>query len=350
MPYHLVARARHRSLMFRSHREAMWLWQAIAQRAPGLQALCLMPDHLHLVHPDDVRLTLARALQGFARRRNAARGERGRVVDPLPDAEPLADAQKLRRAIRYVHLNPCRAGLTDDPLAWTWSTHRDKVGLAAVPATHRSHDTHAFHAYVSGDPTVHVRGTELPVAGYMPSGDALGEVAQAVTEILRVPTSELRRRSPSRRLFVRCARVYTAASSRDIGAWCGLTRQAVARIPATSTAEVRLVGRVLGDPRFGGLDDGDLTIAGSLRRYRGWRCPHPGRRPRRTERTRQDRRRDAPVNTRGASPPVGTFGTAGSTRTGANVRPAEALLGERSRRPLTAPLPPTSPPGHAGFR
>ncbi len=258
MPYHLVARARHRSLMFRSHREAMWLWQAIAQRAPGLQALCLMPDHLHLVHPDDVRLTLARALQGFARRRNAARGERGRVVDPLPDAEPLADAQKLRRAIRYVHLNPCRAGLTDDPLAWTWSTHRDKVGLAAVPATHRSHDTHAFHAYVS-DPTVHVRGTELPVAGYMPSGDALGEVAQAVTEILRVPTSELRRRSPSRRLFVRCARVYTAASSRDIGAWCGLTRQAVARIPATSTAEVRLVGRVLGDPRFGGLDDGDLT-------------------------------------------------------------------------------------------
>ncbi len=68
---------------------------------------------------------------------------------------------------------------------------------------------------------------------------------------------------------MRCARVHTAASHDAIAAWCGVTRTALCHVPATSTPEVRLVGLLFGDTRFGGLDDGDLTNLGPLRRYRG---------------------------------------------------------------------------------
>jgi putative transposase len=268
MPYHLVVRARHRALLFRSHREARWLWDAVTTRVPGLIALCVMPDHLHLVHPDDVRVPLGRAVQGFARRRNASRGERGAIFERAPQAEPLVDEQKLRRSVRYVHLNPCRAGLVGDPLAWPWSTHRDAVGLALHPVVRRSRDPYAFHRYVFADPTVHVLGSELPSGGAALTGDVLGVVAQAVSEVLRVPLRDLRSRTAARPLFIRCARVHTARSLAEIGAWCGVTRQAVAKQPATANADVRLVGRVLTDERFGGLDDGDLTLFGPLRRYR----------------------------------------------------------------------------------
>ncbi len=270
MPYHLVVRTHDRALLFRTHREARWLWDALATRLPGIRAMCLMPDHVHVIHTDDVRVAMGRAMQGYARRRNAHRGVGGALSEPVR-GEALEDDQKVRRSIRYVHLNPCRAGIVADPLDWPWSTHRDAVGLTLDPVVRRARDVHEFHAYVSGDPTVNVAGTHLPVGNEPPTSDALGVVAQAVSEVCRVPMADLRARTPARRLFVRSARVHTAAPLDEIGAWCGITRQAAALVRAEATPEVRLVRRLFGDGRFGGLDDGDLTVSGVLQRYRGRR-------------------------------------------------------------------------------
>jgi hypothetical protein len=129
-----------------------------------------MPDHLHLVHfadPAHVKRNLARLVVAFGR----SEGCSGRWHVPVP--APILGPDKLLRQLRYVHLNPCRAGLTRDPLAWPWSTHRDGIGAVYEPWLRLSELDlglslrgasleQAFHRYVSADPSVHPEGSGFP--------------------------------------------------------------------------------------------------------------------------------------------------------------------------------------------
>jgi hypothetical protein len=92
---------------------------------------------------------------------------------PLGEPGVVAGRQHLARQVRYVHLNPCRAGLVRDPLAWPWSTHRGVVGaevdpwvtadrLAAVFDRGTRGFAEWFHGYVSGDPAAAPEGTAFP--------------------------------------------------------------------------------------------------------------------------------------------------------------------------------------------
>ena len=85
----------------------------------------------------------------------------------------MPDEKHALRQIRYIALNPCRAGLTQDPLEWPWSTYRGCFGGVAQPWV--SLDVLAellgwdsvgafrtwFHKYVSSDPTVNPTGTPV---------------------------------------------------------------------------------------------------------------------------------------------------------------------------------------------
>ncbi|MBW1879754.1 MAG: hypothetical protein JRJ84_15435, partial [Deltaproteobacteria bacterium] len=226
---HFVARAVPGSLLFREQVEARALWSRVAGAVPGLVALVLMPNHFHLQHSRDVRRALAVAMRGFARWRNARRGEHGRVWSQMPEPAPLVDAQKRRRTERYIHLNPCRAGIVDDPLAWAWSTHRDAVGLALDPVRPRVRDPRAYHHWVSGDPHVRVEGTELPIAsGAMLAGrKGLATLAPAVSEVARTPVDLLCRRGAARSLLLRSGRSLCQASTAEIAEYCGVGPRAV---------------------------------------------------------------------------------------------------------------------------
>jgi hypothetical protein len=94
----------------------------------------------------------------------------------VPEPILIPDRHHLLRQIRYVHLNPCRAGLAPDPLSWEWSTHRDFTGCVINPwpsitrlATELKVDRHRFgnwfHAYASKDPSVAIAGTP-PIREY----------------------------------------------------------------------------------------------------------------------------------------------------------------------------------------
>ncbi len=268
MSHHHVCRAAGPSLLFRTHLEARALWTRLLREVPAPMALCLMPDHVHLLHERKVRAQFGHALRSYALWRNAHRGGSGPVFGEQPPAEPVPGAVKERRTVRYIHLNPCRAGLVSDPLAWPWSTHRDKVALArpVLLAPHpRPHD---FHRYVSGDPTVAIEGTLLPVADLGLGADHVDAIAAAVTELLRVPFGSLSRRGPARTLWVRALRSLTDIPASVVARHVGLTSQAVRRVPARSTPTTRLVARLALDPRFPGLLDGDLRHTGTWHHYR----------------------------------------------------------------------------------
>ncbi|MCP4806384.1 MAG: hypothetical protein GY884_13655 [Proteobacteria bacterium] len=117
--------------------------------------------------------------------------------------------------LRYIHLNPCRAGLASDPLAWRWSTHRDLVGAVVDPwvpldrwAEWTSMDAAELHSYIASDPSTDVTGTPMPEAA-IPSPIAtrpLGDIARASIEATRGTPEDLRRRTPTRHVFLHLAR------------------------------------------------------------------------------------------------------------------------------------------------
>jgi len=205
---HHVVHTRRRLLLFQTWEEGTHLWHTLVGALPGLQALCLMPDHVHLLHPQDVRRALGHAMSGYTRWRNARRGRQGPLLRASPTVEEVAGASKRRRSLRYVHLNPCRAGMVDDPVAWPLSTHLDALGLTLPAARPAVPDRHRFHGYVSGDPHVNVGGTAVPAPGLAPY--PVERVLDAVSVATRTPIpAVLHRRGPARALFLHAARTLT---------------------------------------------------------------------------------------------------------------------------------------------
>jgi putative transposase len=99
-------------------------------------AYCLMPNHVHLVVDAEIpQLSLAiQRLNGFyAQRFNRVHGFRGHLFQGRFHSKRMRDEAHLPGSVRYVLLNPVRAGLCDRPEQWRWSSYRASIGLAAVP-------------------------------------------------------------------------------------------------------------------------------------------------------------------------------------------------------------------------
>ncbi len=121
---HIVAHTVPPHWLIHDWHEAAELWRRL-QRLGPLRAAVIMPDHVHLVLRSVHWPSWLGCLSGYARWRNHRRDEHGRCVWlPAPPAQAIQSHQHLQTTIRYVHLNPCRAKLVSDPLAWPFSTHR----------------------------------------------------------------------------------------------------------------------------------------------------------------------------------------------------------------------------------
>jgi putative transposase len=88
-------------------------------------AYCLMPNHVHLIvvpeSEDGLRRGLGEAHRRYTRRINFRAGWRGHLWQGRFASFALDD-RYLRRAARYVELNPVRAKLCRMPWRWPWSS------------------------------------------------------------------------------------------------------------------------------------------------------------------------------------------------------------------------------------
>lgn len=265
--HHHVLHASPDRLLFTRWREARELWRRLARAAPGLHALVLMPDHVHLLHTSELRRPLAHAMSGYTRWRNLQLGRAGPGVAKLPAPEALVDVQKQRRSVRYLALNPCRAGLVRDPLAWPASTWRGAVGLGLGGEVRVLREPEREHAYVSADPSVRVAGSRLPAG---PSGPIeLGGIIEAVAALRWRSLEELREDPAGRRLAAQAARALGAGTPTQIADALGCTRQLVYDAGELRDGRVEIVRRVIGDPRFRPTFDGDLRKLPDWRYFAG---------------------------------------------------------------------------------
>lgn len=170
--YHLVARVNPTLFPLKTRNSCVDLWRRLRGKFPCVAACVLMPNHLHLLifssHPETLQWDLGVELRAWTR----AFYPGSQIWAPIPKPRLIPDLLQLKRQLRYVHLNPCRAQLAKDPLQWEWSTHRDVTGcvvdpwpdlqkLARLFEVPQSKLGDAIHRYVSGDPSVAVTGTPM---------------------------------------------------------------------------------------------------------------------------------------------------------------------------------------------
>lgn len=131
LPHHVTQRGNYRQPVFTSDDERRLYLRLLREFSDvagvRIWAWCLMDNHAHLVAVPDAAESLGRALgrthAAYARHVHARTGRTGHLWQARFHSCLLDDAH-LRTAIRYVELNPVRAGLVPHAEAYPWSSAR----------------------------------------------------------------------------------------------------------------------------------------------------------------------------------------------------------------------------------
>lgn len=134
--YHVTLRGNHRQAIFFAEVDRELLDSIVAEAldrlAARLHAYCWMTNHIHLlVQVSEAPLwqLMHRIASRYARKVQASKGTTGHLFERR-HYPVLVDADNyLLTLVRYIHLNPVRAGLVSDPGAYPWSSHQDYLGV-----------------------------------------------------------------------------------------------------------------------------------------------------------------------------------------------------------------------------
>jgi putative transposase len=143
IPHHVTQRGNRRQKTFFNaddYRAYIALLAAASRRHDSeVWAWCLMPNHVHLIitpaTPDGLRASLGEAHRRYTRRINFREGWRGHLWQERFHSFPM-DESHLLAALRYVELNPVKAGLVEHAPDWPWSSARARLTSANDGLTH----------------------------------------------------------------------------------------------------------------------------------------------------------------------------------------------------------------------
>jgi len=138
--YHVTLRGNHRQAIFFRDSDRTRLDEIVAETlerySARLHAYCWMTNHLHfLLQVSDQPLgRLIQAIASrYARLAQSAIQTTGHLFERRYHAV-LVDADAyLLTLLKYIHLNPVRAGLAPGPGAYPWTSHHDYVGSCIRP-------------------------------------------------------------------------------------------------------------------------------------------------------------------------------------------------------------------------
>ena len=138
--YHVIFRGNDGQPVFLNdedrHRFYLLLLEGTCRFGYRVHALCLMTNHIHLaIQVSDI--PLSRAMQNLSfrytrwinwRQKRTGHLFQGRYKAVLVDGDSY-----LLELVRYIHLNPVRAGVVKDPEEYPWSSHRAYLGKETLP-------------------------------------------------------------------------------------------------------------------------------------------------------------------------------------------------------------------------
>jgi putative transposase len=136
-PHHVTQRGNHRRIIFFSDSEREFYLKLLRQhfsiRAIRMEGYSLMPNHVHqaLIPPtlDSLARAIGRLHNDFARWQHMRQNLTGHFWQNRFFSCPM-DEDHFWEALRYIELNPVRAGLVKHAWDWPWSSARAHVNGA----------------------------------------------------------------------------------------------------------------------------------------------------------------------------------------------------------------------------
>jgi REP element-mobilizing transposase RayT len=138
--YHVTMRGNNRGPIFNEDADRRMfletLGRAKVRHGWGVHGYCLMTNHYHLLletpHPN-----IGEGMRWFntlySHRFNQAHGRVGHLFQRRYADGYISDEAHLREVVRYVPLNPVRAGMCKRPEEYQWSSYAPTLGLAQRP-------------------------------------------------------------------------------------------------------------------------------------------------------------------------------------------------------------------------
>ena len=134
LPHHVTQRGNHRQKVFFSDRDReiyMKLMRKYFKKHKlDLIGYSLMPNHVHHSVVPTLKSSLAKGVgllhNDFSRWLQIQHGQTGHLWQNRFYSNPMDDTH-CWMALRYIELNPVRAGLVRDPWDWPWSSARAHV-------------------------------------------------------------------------------------------------------------------------------------------------------------------------------------------------------------------------------
>jgi putative transposase len=291
--WHVTSRGNERRAIFRDDRDRNLFLAVLAESidlyAWRLHAYVLMGNHYHLLL-ETPEPNLSRGMhrinavysQSFNRRYERA----GHLMQGRFKAILVEKERHLLELVRYLVLNPVRAGIVNEAGKWPWSNYRATAGLRRPPAWLETEWTIAqfgtgagarcaYREFVNAgamaltEPWKELAGqlflgseefrrrmrdrvaastmsVEIPREQRLPVRPALTDVVRAAASVLGVDVAEIRkqRRTPLRLVVAYIARHDTLARLSELGA--------VLDVSATSACEIIASAERLrrGEPKF----------------------------------------------------------------------------------------------------
>jgi putative transposase len=168
--YHIVLRGNYRQDIFFTP-EDHHAWEklvglGVERYGHRVHAYCWMTNHVHLAIQASARplgTFVNKIASGYARWMHRRLGRTGHFFERRYRAVLVDSDSYALELVRYIHLNPVRAGISADAADYAWSSHRAYLGAAAPAwltqtwilslfAATESHARRRFAAFMASPP------------------------------------------------------------------------------------------------------------------------------------------------------------------------------------------------------
>lgn len=243
--YHVMARGVDRRDIYMDAQDRISFLESLnrikAQTNTTVIAYCLMGNHFHLaIRVDQTPLSdlMQRILTNHAITFNQRHTRTGHLFEARHRANLCLTDAYLISLIRYIHMNPVRAGLVDHPEKWPWSSYQEHQARGQDPMVSSEQDLPNF------DPWPKPMSLPSLIRPEPITPMSLGALTELISEESGAEPAELRSRSKRRqnvaakRLFVRRA-IKLGYRPADAARWLNISACAITRLLATESKECK---------------------------------------------------------------------------------------------------------------